>query len=76
MRRLANYFSSSALDDVSQIERVEVVRGPSSVAYVSDAIGGAINIITRAAGPSTVSALNGSAVMSGSTAEHVYGGQL
>lgn len=65
-----------SLVDASQIERVEVVRGPSSVAYGSDAIGGAINIITREAGPSSGNALNGSAVMSGSTAEHVYGGQL
>ena len=30
-----------------QIEKVEVVRGPSSVAYGSDALGGVINIITR-----------------------------
>lgn len=30
-----------------QIERIEVVRGPGSVLYGSDAIGGVINIITR-----------------------------
>ncbi len=40
--------SSHALSiDPSQIERVEVVRGPNSVLYGSDAIGGVINIITR-----------------------------
>lgn len=35
--------------DPSQIERVEVVRGPSSVLYGSDAIAGVINIITKQA---------------------------
>ena len=39
-----------SLLDPSQVERIEVVRGPSSVAYGSDAIGGVINIITREAG--------------------------
>lgn len=38
-----------SLVDPGQIERVEVVRGPSSVAYGSDALGGVINIITREA---------------------------
>ena len=32
---------------VEQIERIEVVRGPMSVLYGSDALGGVINIITR-----------------------------
>lgn len=36
-----------SLLDPTQVERIEVVRGPSSVAYGSDAIGGVINIITR-----------------------------
>ena len=39
-----------SLVEPDQVERVEVVRGPSSVAYGSDALGGAINIITRDAG--------------------------
>ncbi len=40
--------SSHAISiDPSQIERIEVVRGPNSVLYGSDAIGGVINIITR-----------------------------
>ncbi|MFH0777001.1 MAG: TonB-dependent receptor [Candidatus Eisenbacteria bacterium] len=36
-----------ALLDVDQTERVEVVHGPGSVLYGSDALGGVINIITR-----------------------------
>ncbi|ESS72088.1 colicin I receptor [Methyloglobulus morosus KoM1] len=33
--------------DQNSIERVEVVRGPSSVMYGSDALGGVVNIITK-----------------------------
>ena len=36
--------------DLNQIERIEVVRGAGSVLYGSDALGGVVNIITRAAG--------------------------
>lgn len=47
-RRQQDFGELPALVDVDQIERVEVVRGPSSVLYGSDAIGGVINLITRA----------------------------
>jgi hemoglobin/transferrin/lactoferrin receptor protein len=36
--------------DLNQIERIEVVRGAGSVLYGSDALGGIVNVITRAAG--------------------------
>jgi vitamin B12 transporter len=38
---------------VSAVERVEIVRGPQSVLYGSEAIGGVINIITRRGGGPT-----------------------
>jgi hemoglobin/transferrin/lactoferrin receptor protein len=36
-----------ALVNLTEVERIEVLRGPASVQYGSDAIGGVINIITR-----------------------------
>jgi outer membrane receptor for ferrienterochelin and colicins len=42
--------SSSFMPPVSAIERVEVVRGPVSTLYGSDAMGGVVNIITRKVG--------------------------
>ncbi len=46
-RRQQDFGELPALVDVEQIERIEVVRGPSSVLYGSDAIGGVINLISR-----------------------------
>ena len=41
---------SPMLIDPSQIERIEIIKGPTSVLYGSDAVGGAINIITKKGG--------------------------
>jgi hemoglobin/transferrin/lactoferrin receptor protein len=35
------------LVNLSEVERIEVLRGPASVQYGSDAIGGVVNILTR-----------------------------
>ena len=59
-----------------QVERIEVVRGPSSVAYGSDALGGAINIITRdAVLPEGVN-FRGSAVVGVSSVDRQRNGYL
>lgn len=41
--------------DVNTVERIEIVEGPMSVVYGSDALAGVINIITKKAAPSMLS---------------------
>jgi Outer membrane receptor for ferrienterochelin and colicins len=41
---------TAVLIDPSQIERIEIIKGPASVLYGSEAIGGVINIITKKGG--------------------------
>lgn len=45
-RRQQDFGEIPALFDISSIERVEIVRGPGSVLYGSDAIGGVVNLVT------------------------------
>lgn len=47
-RRQQDFGELPALVDPSMVSRIEVVRGPASVLYGTDAIGGVMNIITRA----------------------------
>ncbi|MEK7240736.1 MAG: TonB-dependent receptor [Gemmatimonadota bacterium] len=46
-RRQQDFGEIPGLVDVATIQRIEVVRGPASVLYGTDAIGGVMNIITR-----------------------------
>ncbi|MCW8874150.1 MAG: TonB-dependent receptor [Gammaproteobacteria bacterium] len=51
MRRTEKYAGSNVNNiSLEDIERIEIVRGPMSALYGSDALGGVINIITRHAG--------------------------
>lgn len=60
-RRQADFGEIPAIVDVNHLDRIEVVRGPASVLYGSDAIGGVINMIT-----SEAPALSGGDVFGGS----------
>ena len=51
--RISGVFDISRIP-TSAVERVEVVKGPQSTLYGSEAMGGVINIITRAPEPHTV----------------------
>lgn len=59
----ANVFRGNDYDTgwipLDAIERVEVVRGPMSTLYGSDAMGGVVNIITRKVGPEWTGSLTG-----------------
>jgi hemoglobin/transferrin/lactoferrin receptor protein len=46
-RRQQDFGEIPGLVDISRVDRVEIVRGPSSVLYGSDAIGGVVNLITH-----------------------------
>ena len=46
---------SAIMIDASQIERIEVIKGPASVLYGPEAIGGVVNIITKKGGEKPVS---------------------
>ena len=46
-RRQSDFGEATGLVDIDNVETVEVVRGPASVLYGSDAIGGVLNLITK-----------------------------
>ena len=57
--------STSFMPPVAAIERVEVVRGPMSTLYGSDAMGGVINIITRKVGERWIGSVTADATVQG-----------
>ncbi|MFQ5526293.1 MAG: TonB-dependent receptor plug domain-containing protein [Thermoanaerobaculia bacterium] len=61
-RRQTDFGEIPALVDLESVETVEVVRGPASVLYGSDAIGGVLNLLTRRPMLSAGGGLAGSAV--------------
>lgn len=61
--RSTGFFNHNALYEVNlpQADRVEIVKGPVSALHGSDAIGGSINVVTRAAGEAPGLELNAEA---------------
>ena len=59
--------------DVSNVERIEVLKGPQSTLWGSDAIGGVINIVSRRANDGLVAEISGSG---GSFGTHQYQGAV
>lgn len=57
--------STSFLPPFSAIERIEVVRGPMSTLYGSDAMGGVINLVTRKVGDRWRGTATGEATIQG-----------
>ncbi len=51
VRRRVDSGEPTSLVWAGAVDRIEVVRGPASVLYGSDAVGGVINLITRAPSP-------------------------
>jgi hemoglobin/transferrin/lactoferrin receptor protein len=63
---------SLSLIDPERVERVEVVRGPGSVLFGSDALGGVVNVVTRRV-PRTA---GGSATLAAGSADRGVRGRL
>ena len=64
------------LIDPNMVERIEVTRGPGSVLYGGDAIGGVINIVTRSPSICGYDFATGGTVQRFSTADLGYTGRL
>lgn len=62
--------------DPNSVERIEVIRGPGSVLYGGDAIGGVINVVTKSANITGADYASGSTVQRFSSADLGYTGRL
>jgi len=62
--------------DPNMVERIEVIRGPGSVLYGGDAIGGVINVITKKSTITGYDWTTGTTVQRFSTADLGYTGRL
>ena len=60
--------------DLSEIVRIEVIEGPAGRIYGSSSLVGAINIVTRPTGPTTVHAEAGSYGYAKAGAKYAFGG--
>ena len=75
-QRISEHKSMSGapiLIDPAMIERIEVIKGPASVLYGSDAIGGAINIITKKNGDKPVEGEVSAGMNTSNSGKSIYG---
>jgi outer membrane receptor for ferrienterochelin and colicins len=69
--------STSFMPPISAVDRIEVVRGPVSTLYGSDAMGGVVNIITRKVGEVWSGSISANATFQGDEAfGNLYGGDF
>ncbi|MDG2523714.1 TonB-dependent receptor [Caulobacter segnis] len=67
--------STSFMPPMSSIERIEVVRGPVSTLYGSDAMGGVVNILTRKVGETWTGSVTMDGTLQGDDEfGNIYGG--
>lgn len=74
-RRQTDFGEISGLVDMGSVEQVEVVRGPASVLYGTDAVGGVLNLITKTPEYGDGSWLRGSVELRYTTASEQERGQ-
>ncbi len=74
-RRQTDFGEIPGLVDLESVQTVEVVRGPASVLYGSDAIGGVLNLISRGPGYRQDGKLGGSAGLRYGSAGELWKGQ-
>ncbi len=75
-RRQSDFGEIPGLIDLDSVETVEVVRGPSSVLYGTDAIGGVLNLVSRTPAYGDGSWLGGSVGLRYATAADMGRGNL
>lgn len=62
--------------DPNTVDHIEVIRGPGSVLYGSDAIGGVINVVTKSANYTSTNYLTGGTIQRFSSADLGYTGRV
>ncbi|MGE0640262.1 MAG: TonB-dependent receptor plug domain-containing protein [Thermoanaerobaculia bacterium] len=75
-RRQTDFGEIAGLVDPAAVSTVEVVRGPASVLYGSDAIGGVLNLITRKPSFNGARNFTGTAQLAGASANDAVGGNV
>ena len=75
-RRQTDFGEITALVDIANVQAMEVVRGPASVLYGTDAIGGVLNLITKVPKFGAGSDFGGGVQLRGSTIDDQFKGRL